>query len=106
TDIVCRLDDGSVRIAKIPTTGEDPSHAVLAALHIAQRDWALSPANITRFVHGPTVATNAVLERKGARIGLITTEGFRDVLEIGRQMRHKMYELLLQPDNPVLLALC
>jgi N-methylhydantoinase A/oxoprolinase/acetone carboxylase beta subunit len=104
TDIVCRLDDGTVRIAKIPTTGEDPSHAVLAALHIAQRDWALSPANITRFVHGTTVATNAVLERKGARIGLITTEGFRDVLEIGRQMRHQMYDLILHPETPVFLA--
>jgi len=104
TDVVCRLDDGSVRIAKIPTTRDDPSRAVLTALDLAHRDWAVESANITRFVHGTTVATNAVLERKGACIGLITTEGFRDVLEIGRQMRHQMYDLVLKPENPVLLA--
>ena len=104
TDVVCRLDDGTVRIAKLPTTSGDPSRAVLAALQMAEREWGLTPANITRFVHGTTVATNAVLERKGARIGLITTEGFRDVLEIGRQMRHQMYDLVLQPETPVFLA--
>jgi N-methylhydantoinase A/oxoprolinase/acetone carboxylase beta subunit len=104
TDVVCRLDDGSVRIAKIPTTSGDPSRAVLAALEMARDRWGVAPAEITRFVHGTTVATNAVLERKGARIGLITTEGFRDVLEIGRQMRHQMYDLLLKPETPVFLA--
>jgi len=104
TDVVCRLDDGTVRIAKLPTTSGDPSRAVLDALQMAEREWGLKPANITRFVHGTTVATNAVLERKGARIGLITTAGFRDVLEIGRQMRHQMYDLVLQPETPVFLA--
>jgi N-methylhydantoinase A/oxoprolinase/acetone carboxylase beta subunit len=104
TDVVCRLDDGTVRIAKLPTTSDDPSRAVLEALRMAEREWGLVPANITRFVHGTTVATNAVLERKGARIGLITTEGFRDVLEIGRQMRHQMYDLVLTPETPVFLA--
>jgi N-methylhydantoinase A/oxoprolinase/acetone carboxylase beta subunit len=104
TDVVCRLDDGTVRIAKIPTTSGDPSRAVLAALEMARREWNVPPSNITRFVHGTTVATNAVLERKGARIGLITTEGFRDVLEIGRQMRHQMYDLVLKPETPVFLA--
>ena len=59
---------------------------------------------IARFVHGTTVATNAVLERKGARIGLITTAGFKDVLEIGRQNRRAMYDLVLQPETPVFLA--
>ena len=71
---------------------------------MAEQEWGISPADIARFVHGTTVATNAVLERKGARIGLITTEGFRDVLEIGRQMRHQMYDLVLQPETPVFLA--
>ena len=59
---------------------------------------------IARFTHGTTVATNAVLERKGARIGIITTEGFRDVLEIGRQMRHEMYKLALEAETPAFLA--
>jgi N-methylhydantoinase A/oxoprolinase/acetone carboxylase beta subunit len=104
TDVVCRGDDGSVRIAKIPTTRGNPSRAVLAALDMARDEWRVPPAAIRRFVHGTTAATNAVLERKGARIGLITTEGFRDVLEIGRQMRHQMYDLVLQPETPVFLA--
>jgi N-methylhydantoinase A/oxoprolinase/acetone carboxylase beta subunit len=93
-----------VLLAKLPTTSDDPSRAVLAALEMARRDWGVSAAEITRFVHGTTAATNAVLERKGARIGLITTEGFRDVLEIGRQMRHQMYDLVLKPETPVFLA--
>ena len=104
TDVVCRGDDGSVRIAKVLTTRGDPSKAVLAALETARNEWGVSPGQITRFTHGTTVATNAVLERKGARIGLIATEGFKDVLEIGRQMRHQMYDLVLKPETPVFLA--
>jgi N-methylhydantoinase A/oxoprolinase/acetone carboxylase beta subunit len=104
TDIVCRGSDGSVRIAKVPTTRGDPSKAALAALKTAQTEWGVSSLEITRFTHGTTVATNAVLERKGARIGLIATEGFKDVLEIGRQMRHQMYDLILKPETPVFLA--
>jgi N-methylhydantoinase A/oxoprolinase/acetone carboxylase beta subunit len=104
TDIVCRGADGSLRIAKLATTRADPSRAVLAALDMARTDWGIDPAAITRFAHGTTTATNAVLERKGARVGLITTDGFRDVLEIGRQMRHQMYDLALKPETPVFLA--
>ena len=69
-----------------------------------RREWRVSPDEIARFVHGTTVATNAVIEGKGARIGLITTAGFKDVLEIGRQMRHRMYDLVLKPETPVFLA--
>src|SRR5215213_9454111 len=104
TDVVCRASDGSVRLTKIPTTRDDPSRAVLVALENAQAAWGLRLEHITRFTHGTTAATNAVLERKGARIGLITTEGFKDVLEIGRQMRHQMYDLVLRPETPVFLA--
>ncbi|MGE0418387.1 MAG: hydantoinase/oxoprolinase family protein [Acetobacteraceae bacterium] len=104
TDVVCRLSDGTLRIAKVPTTRGDPSRAVLAALEMAGREWGVAADAIGRFTHGTTVATNAVLERKGARIGLIATEGFKDVLEIGRQMRHQMYDLVLQPETPVFLA--
>lgn len=99
TDVVCRLPDGATRIAKIPTSRGDPSKAVLAALDMARTAWGVEPGAITRFTHGTTVATNAVLERKGARIGLIAPEGFRDVLEIGRQMRRQMYDLVLRPER-------
>ena len=104
TDVVVRRPGGPTRIMKIPSTRDDPSLAVLQALERMEADWGLPPQQIARFVHGTTVATNAVLERKGARVGLITTEGFRDVLEIGRQMRHQMYDLALDPETPTFLA--
>ncbi|MDP6709433.1 MAG: hydantoinase/oxoprolinase family protein [Alphaproteobacteria bacterium] len=75
------------RVAKVPTTPEDQSVGVLAALGAAEADMA----GLAAIVHGTTIATNAVLERKGARIGLITTEGFRDVLELGRRTRPDNY---------------
>ncbi len=104
TDVVCREADGAVRLVKIPTTRQNPSAGVRAALDLMRRDWSIEAGAIARFVHGTTVATNAVLEAKGAKIGLIATEGFRDVLEIGRQMRHAMYDLLLKPESAGFLA--
>jgi N-methylhydantoinase A/oxoprolinase/acetone carboxylase beta subunit len=65
TDVVCRLPNGAIRMLKLPTTRDDPSEAVLAALELAHQQWGVDPASITRFAHGTTVATNAVLERKG-----------------------------------------
>src|SRR3954464_5897542 len=104
TDVVCRAPDGTIRLTKVPTTRGNPSRAVLTALETAGAEWKVPAPAISRFAHGTTVATNAVLERKGARIGLIATEGFKDVLEIGRQMRHQMYDLVLRPETPVFLA--
>jgi N-methylhydantoinase A len=103
TDVVCR-DGGSLRLVKIPTTRGNPSAGIGKALAHMARDWQVPAAAIRRFVHGTTAATNAVLERKGARTGLITTQGFKDVLEIGRQSRTRMYDLILDPETPVFLA--
>jgi len=104
TDVVVASSEAPTRIMKLPSTRRDPSVAVLQALQRIEAEWGLAPQQIIRFVHGTTVATNAVLERKGARVGLIATEGFRDVLEIGRQMRHQMYDLALDPETPTFLA--
>lgn len=104
TDVVCRLPDGTMKFVKLPTTRTDESQAVLQSIALMARDWGVAPADIARFTHGTTVATNAVLERKGARIGIITTRGFRDVLEIGRQMRHQMYSVVLESETPSFLA--
>lgn len=104
TDVVCRDGNGSVRLVKIPTTRRNPSAGVKAAMDYMRREWRVLPDEIVRFVHGTTVATNAVIEAKGARIGLLTTMGFKDVLEIGRQMRHSVYDLVLKPETPVFLA--
>src|SRR5260370_6058176 len=95
TDFVL-LQEGKIRVHKILSTPDDPSRAILqglANLGVAQ--------NLDTLVHGSTVATNAVLERKGVRTGLITTAGFRDVLEIGRQTRPKLYDLRVQKDPPL-----
>lgn len=86
TDFVV-VREGALTIYKVPSTPADPSEAFLRGLD------ALSVRLPARLVHGSTVATNAVLERKGARAALLTTEGFRDVLEIGRQTRLQLYSL-------------
>ena len=104
TDIVCVGSDGSLRLMKRPTTRGDPAAAVRDAIAAMRAEWGINPAAIARFVHGSTVATNAVIERKGARTGIVTTAGFKDVLEIGRQMRHRMYDLILSPETPGFLA--
>ncbi|HEY7365815.1 MAG TPA: hydantoinase/oxoprolinase family protein [Methylomirabilota bacterium] len=90
TDLVL-LDEqtGAVRVAKVPTTVRNQADGVLAALAEA----AATPADLKIVVHGTTTATNAVLERKGARTGFITTRGFRDVLELGRRTRPTPYGL-------------
>lgn len=87
TDFVL-LQEGSIRIHKVLSTPHDPAQAILQGL----RDLGITE-DLTALVHGSTVATNAVLEQKGVRTGLITTAGFRDVLEIGRQTRPKLYDL-------------
>src|SRR5262249_30489532 len=64
-----------------------------------------APASaVERFVHGTTVATNAVLEQKGAVTAVLTTEGFEDVLELGRQKRSRMYDLDMDPETPTFVA--
>lgn len=78
---------GGIRIAKTPTTPDNQAHGVRAALETAQADLA----TVDLIVHGTTTTTNAVLERKLARTGLVTTMGFRDVLELGRRTRPQPY---------------
>ncbi|MFL5216999.1 MAG: hydantoinase/oxoprolinase N-terminal domain-containing protein, partial [Microvirga sp.] len=82
-------DGASVRLAKVPTSAGNQAQGVLDALEAA----GVSPADIDLIIHGTTTTTNAVLERKTARVGLITTRGFRDTLELGRRTRPKPYGL-------------
>jgi N-methylhydantoinase A len=103
TDVVA-IDGDSLRIAKVPSSRSNPSAAVRSVLKDLLPAWQVAPRSVERFVHGTTVATNAVLERKGARLGLLATAGFEDVLEIGRQNRRQIYQLLLKPETPVFLA--
>ena len=104
TDIVWREDDGTIGIKKLASTPKRPSRAAIAAVHELSDSTPIDQLEVRRIVHGTTVATNAVLERKGAKIGLITTQGFRDVLEIGRQWRQSLYQAVLEPETPTFIA--
>lgn len=95
TDFVLVRGD-QVRVHKVLSTPDDPARAILRGL----TDLGVE-GDLSALVHGSTVATNAVLERKGARTGLITTAGFRDVLEIGRQTRPKLYDLRVVKELPL-----
>ena len=106
TDVVCvREGENEAPIVfKVASTPADPGDAVLLAVKRLAASEGVEPGAVSQLAHGTTVATNAVLERKGGRLGIITTEGFRDTLEIGRQMRREMYEVRLDPQTPVFLA--
>src|SRR5690242_1212578 len=91
TDLVLIDDEaGTVRLAKVPTTPANQAEGVMAALSRTEARLA----ELGAVVHGTTTTTNALLERKIARVGLITTKGFRDVLELGRRTRPKPYGLI------------
>ncbi|MEM7425345.1 MAG: hydantoinase/oxoprolinase family protein [Pseudomonadota bacterium] len=83
---------------KVPSTPHDPSEAIGNALALLQDRFGVDVSAIEEFAHGTTVATNALIQRKGGRIALITTKGFRDLLTIGRQVRPLIYDL--QADYP------
>ncbi len=104
TDLICRRTGHPDLVLKVPSTPSEPSKAVMNGVRQILDAAGDGVQSVRRFVHGTTVATNAVLERKGAHSGLITTAGFADVLEIGRQMRTDIYELELEPETPVFLA--
>jgi len=89
---------GRSALHKLPSTPHNPAEAILTGLdELAERE-GIAPAAVGRLAHGTTVATNALIQRKGAKLALVTTEGFRDLLEIGRQTRPKLYDL--KADNP------
>ena len=96
TDFVI-FDGTNILTYKLPSTPSDPSQAILEGLGaIIGED-----PDSAEIVHGTTVATNALLERKGARVVLITTKGFEDVIEIGRQNRADLYNVFLAPNKPL-----
>ena len=88
TDLMA-LSEGNLVTAKVPSTPKDQSVGVMNAIEASE----IKPSSVGALAHGMTVATNALLERRGARTALITTEGFRDVLEIARQDRPSLYDL-------------
>jgi len=100
TDAVL-FDGEQVHTAKLPTTPEDQSVAVIGAVEEVLRRAGASPSRVEAFAHGMTVGTNALLEERGARTALIATRGFGDLLEIGRQDRPDLYRLCTPKPVPL-----
>src|SRR5262245_56452386 len=104
TDIVALDADGRLALTKVPTTPKDLLKGTAEALRRVLALAGAAPASVERFIHGTTVATNAVLEQKGAVTAVLATEGFEDILEMGRQKRARMYDLDMDPETPTFLA--
>jgi len=101
TDI-CLFEEseGRVEVWKVPSTPDDPSRGIAQGVDESLRRVASNPgaqlaASVSYFGHGTTVATNALIQHRGVRTGLVTTEGFRDLLEIGRQKRPDLYDFFV-----------
>ena len=104
TDVVV-LDGGRlVTFVKVPSTPRSPADGIVRGVLAALERAGLRPEQVERFAHGTTVATNAVLERKGAVVGLLATDGFEDTLEIGRMKRRDLYDIFIETQTPVFLA--
>ena len=100
TDAVL-FDGRTIHTAKAPTSSGDESVGVLAAIGSVVETAGASSAGVERFVHGMTVGTNALLEERGAQTALVTTKGFEDVIEIGRQDRPELYRLCTPKASPL-----
>ncbi|MBM3510478.1 MAG: hydantoinase/oxoprolinase family protein [Alphaproteobacteria bacterium] len=87
---------------KTPSTPDDPARAILDGLAVLIARERIAAADVRLFAHGTTIGTNALIERRGGRVAVVTTAGFRDLLEIGRQTRPRLYDF--QTDNPAPLA--
>jgi len=85
-----------VHVGKLLTTPEDPSAAIIAGISRILQETGLRPSDLNSVVHGTTLITNTIIERTGATVGLFTTEGFRDTIEIGRETRYDLYDLFLE----------
>src|SRR3954468_8185746 len=101
TDAVLALEDGRLVTAKAPSTPDDQSRGVMAAVHAALERAQREPRDVEAFAHGMTVATNALLEGKGARTALVATEGFTDLVALGRQARADLYRLCAAHPAPL-----
>ena len=101
---VCMFDQekGEVMVHKLPSTPWDPSEAIGKGIQEIMENNQVSPQAVAYLAHGTTVATNATLERKGSRTGIITTKGFRDLIELARQTRASLYDTQVEKPVPII----
>src|SRR3984893_2092060 len=102
TDIVVLGSDGAIHTKKVASSVDDYARALVEGLDEALREAGLAGGQIEEIRHGTTVASNAILEHKGARVGLIPTQGFRDVLEIRTLRAPRLYDLAWQKPPPLI----
>jgi len=100
TDVVLEAG-GDQYTAKVLTTHDAPDRAVIDGLNQALSASKVTPGEVEVIIHGTTLATNAIIERKGAKTVLVTTEGFRDVVEMGSESRFDQYDLNIQKPEPL-----
>jgi N-methylhydantoinase A len=101
TDFALHADDGRLLTGKRLTTPDDPARACIEGLRELVAGAGLGVADLAQVVHGTTLGSNVVIERKGKNVGLLTTRGFRDVLIIGREKRYQLYDLFLDKPAPL-----
>jgi N-methylhydantoinase A len=101
TDIVLIAHDGILHESKVSTTPADPSVAVIDGVNALLKELSINAADIVEILHGTTVASNTLLQHAGAATGLITTQGFRDILEIGRIRMPQMFDLTWSKPKPL-----
>ena len=106
TDLVLADEaTGEIRIVKVPSTPKNPNIGALKGIRRLLAESGVEASQLSYAIHGTTVVTNTVIERKGAKTALITTKGFRDVLEIGRERRVTQYDIFeerLPPTSPAI----
>jgi len=95
-------DSGESYVTKVPSTPENSSIGVLNGAKQIILEAGITYNDLSFFIHGSTVATNTLLEKKGARTALLTTKGFKDILQIGRQTRPKLYDFRARQSNPLI----
>lgn len=104
TDVAVSRPDGTMLVWKVSSSPAAPDQAVVTGLLEALGQLEARPEDVNRFVHGTTVATNALLARTGARVGLVTTAGFRDMLAIGHQARRSLYDQTARHPDPIVAS--
>ncbi len=101
TDVVLALPNGRIHVNKTTTTPADPGEGVAAGVAAVLAEAGIDPRQVAEVVHGTTVASNTILQKVGARTGLLTTQGFRDVLEIGRIRTPGMFDMAWKKPDPL-----
>ena len=94
-------NDGTLFTCKVPTTAGAPEDGVFQGIRLALEETGLAPADFRLVVHGTTLATNALIERKGARTAMLVTEGFRDAVEIAHENRFEQYDIFMDKPPPL-----